>query len=82
MHLALFVAITASLAAVAKGQEYVEECPEENGFFADAVQCDRYYECKNGQVGLNKNEFCVQVCTVEKIPIESGCFYLPSSTFT
>ena len=52
MHLALFVAITASLASVAKGQDYVEECPEENGFFADAVQCDRYYECKNGQVGL------------------------------
>jgi len=32
------------------GQDYVDECPEANGFFADAVQCDRYYECKNGQI--------------------------------
>ena len=31
-------------------QDYVDECPVENGFFADAVQCDRYYECKNGEV--------------------------------
>ena len=30
--------------------EYTDECPVENGFFADAVQCDRYYECKNGKV--------------------------------
>ena len=40
------------LVAVA-GQDYVDECPEANGFFADAVQCDRYYECKNGQVSLH-----------------------------
>ena len=31
-------------------QDYVDECPEPNGFYADAVQCDRYYECKNSQV--------------------------------
>jgi len=30
--------------------DYVSECPEENGFFADAVQCDRYYECQLGEV--------------------------------
>ena len=30
--------------------DYVEECPERFGFYADAVQCDRYYECKDGQV--------------------------------
>ena len=32
------------------GQDYVDECPEPNGFYADAVQCDRYYECKDSQV--------------------------------
>ena len=31
--------------------DYVSECPEENGFFADALQCDRYYECRDGEVG-------------------------------
>ena len=30
--------------------DYVSECPEENGFFADALQCDRYYECRDGEV--------------------------------
>ena len=31
-------------------QDYVDECPEPNGFYADAVQCDRYYECKDSVV--------------------------------
>ena len=31
--------------------DYVSECPEDNGFFADALQCDRYYECRDGEVG-------------------------------
>ena len=35
---------------LARCQDYTDECPEKNGFFADAVQCDRYYECKDGQV--------------------------------
>ena len=35
---------------VVLSQDYVDECPELNGFYADAVQCDRYYECKGGQV--------------------------------
>ena len=50
----VFVVVLAA-ATVAAAQDlgsvdYVEECPVENGFFADAVQCDRYYECKDGQV--------------------------------
>ena len=32
------------------GQDYTDECPTQFGFFADAVQCDRYYECKDGEV--------------------------------
>ncbi len=32
--------------------DYTDECPEEFGFYADAVQCDRYYECKNGEVRI------------------------------
>ena len=35
-------------------QDYVDECPEPNGFYADAVQCDRYYECKDSVVGNYK----------------------------
>ena len=34
-------------------QDYVDECPVENGFFADAVQCDRYYDCKNVEGSYN-----------------------------
>ena len=31
--------------------DYVTECPpDENGFFADLVQCDKYYQCKDGEV--------------------------------
>ncbi len=30
--------------------DYTDECPESFGFYADAVQCDRYYECKDGEV--------------------------------
>ena len=45
-------ALLLSTVLVVRAQDYVDECPEENGFFADAVQCDRYYECKNGQVTL------------------------------
>ena len=33
--------------------DYVSECPEENGFFADALQCDRYYECSDGEVRVS-----------------------------
>ena len=49
---------------VVAGQDYVDECPEANGFFADAVQCDRYYECKNGQVNLCDDKRIV--CTVPR----------------
>jgi len=27
--------------------QYDTECPQRNGFFADAFQCDRYYECQD-----------------------------------
>ena len=49
----VLVASTAAAFAAAQdlgNVDYVEECPVQNGFFADAVQCDRYYECKNGEV--------------------------------
>ncbi|XP_065202204.1 protein obstructor-E-like [Planococcus citri] len=26
------------------------DCPESDGFFADAQQCDKYYECRDGKV--------------------------------
>ncbi|KAF7263820.1 hypothetical protein GWI33_000292, partial [Rhynchophorus ferrugineus] len=27
-----------------------DECPEPYGFFADAEQCDKYYQCEDGVV--------------------------------
>jgi hypothetical protein len=27
-----------------------DECPEPNGYFADAYQCDKYYECVDGTI--------------------------------
>ncbi|XP_030760541.1 protein obstructor-E-like [Sitophilus oryzae] len=27
-----------------------DECPEPNGFFADAEQCDKYYQCEEGAI--------------------------------
>ena len=51
------------------GQDYTDECPEKNGFFADAVQCDRYYECKNGQVNQSN---CDNIIMERSIP--TVCF--------
>uniref|UniRef100_A0A1B6BWG6 Chitin-binding type-2 domain-containing protein n=3 Tax=Clastoptera arizonana TaxID=38151 RepID=A0A1B6BWG6_9HEMI len=33
-----------------KSDDLTEECPEPNGYFADAYQCDKYYECKDGAI--------------------------------
>jgi len=41
--------------SLAQDYDYVSECPTDNGFFADALQCDRYYECKDGEVS---EHFC------------------------
>jgi hypothetical protein len=30
--------------------DYASDCPEEDGFFSDFLQCDKYYECKEGEV--------------------------------
>lgn len=27
-----------------------DQCPEPNGFFADAEQCDKYYACTDGAI--------------------------------
>uniref|UniRef100_A0A8D8W031 Chitin-binding type-2 domain-containing protein n=1 Tax=Cacopsylla melanoneura TaxID=428564 RepID=A0A8D8W031_9HEMI len=32
-----------------------DQCPEPNGYFADAYQCDKYYECKDGKI---KEKLC------------------------
>lgn len=28
--------------------ETSDQCPEPNGYFADAEQCDKYYDCRDG----------------------------------
>ena len=56
----VLVASTAAAFAAAQdlgNVDYVEECPVQNGFFADAVQCDRYYECKDGEVPVVLHTF-------------------------
>jgi len=30
--------------------ETSDECPEPDGYFADAEQCDKYYHCQNGKI--------------------------------
>ncbi|RZC38876.1 cuticular protein analogous to peritrophins 3-B [Asbolus verrucosus] len=30
--------------------ETTDQCPEPNGFFADAEQCDKYYDCRDGEI--------------------------------
>ncbi|TRY81198.1 hypothetical protein TCAL_15553, partial [Tigriopus californicus] len=42
--------VTSLFWGLSVAQDYTDECPVDNGFFADAVQCDRYYECKNGEI--------------------------------
>jgi hypothetical protein len=32
-----------------------DDCPEPNGFFPDAYQCDKYYECRDGKI---KEKLC------------------------
>jgi len=34
----------------AAGDQLESECPEPNGFFADASQCDKYYECADNKI--------------------------------
>jgi len=46
----LLLLVAAAAIGLTKAQDYVDECPEPNGLYADAVQCDRYYECKDGQI--------------------------------
>ena len=35
--------------------ETTDQCPEPNGYFADAEQCDKYYECIEGGI---KEKLC------------------------
>ncbi|XP_049781930.1 protein obstructor-E-like [Schistocerca cancellata] len=37
-------------AAPAAEGELADECPEPNGYFADAYQCDKYYDCRDGAI--------------------------------
>lgn len=34
----------------AEDEDLTDECPEDDGYFADAEQCDKYYECRAGHI--------------------------------
>ncbi|XP_031787487.1 cuticular protein analogous to peritrophins 3-B isoform X1 [Nasonia vitripennis] len=47
--------------------EFSDQCPEPNGYFPDAEQCDKYYDCRDGKLteklcpdGLVFNDFSPQ----------------------
>lgn len=46
---------TTTLAPDEDDEGVSEDCPELDGFFADALQCDKYYECSNGRI---KEKLC------------------------
>ena len=48
-------------------EELSDQCPEPNGYFPDAEQCDKYYDCRDGRPieklcpdGLVFNDFSPQ----------------------
>jgi len=43
----IFAIAACLLVAFSQARGQGDACPEKNGFFADALQCDRYYECKD-----------------------------------
>lgn len=36
--------------ATEEDPDTTDQCPEPNGFFADAEQCDKYYQCSDGEI--------------------------------
>ena len=61
------LACVLSLASGQSDYDYVSECPEENGYFADALQCDRYYECRDGEVTYRKIENLIFKCSLQQV---------------
>lgn len=48
-------------------EELLDQCPEPNGYFPDAEQCDKYYDCRDNKIteklcpdGLVFNDFSPQ----------------------
>ena len=64
---ATFLLILSSSPVIILSQDYVDECPTDFGFFADAVQCDRYYECKEGEVCNIRNHIIQFIVNIKYI---------------
>ena len=47
----LMTSIFISIKFIVQELDYVDSC-QENGAFADAKQCDKYFICKNGEVSF------------------------------
>ncbi|XP_063593487.1 uncharacterized protein LOC134770492 [Penaeus indicus] len=39
--------VSSLLLACARAQQLVSDCPSPDGYFADSVQCDKYYDCQD-----------------------------------
>lgn len=60
------------------------ECPEPNGFFADANQCDKYYECSDNKIteklcpdGMVFNDYSSQQEKCD-LPLNIDCSQRPA----
>ncbi|XP_025831507.1 protein obstructor-E [Agrilus planipennis] len=60
-----------------------DECPEPYGYFADVEQCDKYYECKDGQIteklcpdGMVFNDFSIEYEKCD-LPFNIDCSQRP-----
>lgn len=60
-----------------------DQCPEPNGYFADAYQCDKYYECREGKIteklcpdGMVFNDYSSQVEKCD-LPFNLDCSQRP-----
>ena len=61
------VAVQEEVVEYDEEEGFSDQCPEPNGYFPDAEQCDKYYDCRDGKMneklcpdGLVFNDFSPQ----------------------
>lgn len=69
---------TAQSSVAATNEEYEDYtlvCPEDDGFYADSLQCDKYYECEDG---VPKEKLCPDGLVFDEKSKESAICSFPS----